>query len=163
MRHLHNRLHGYGTVNGLDVTVTRGRVLVSPGVALDVCGREIVLTQPTALRRSRTGTVEDGCATSPSPGTRRSTARCRAGTAAPTSPRLEDAGWSRSGRTSTRSGACDRLSSTRRRRCTGRWSQGCAGVWAYSGLLERCSGPTLHGKGTTDGDRLRRPATARRR
>lgn len=63
MRHLHNRLHGYGTVTGLDVTVTRGRVLVSPGTALDVCGREIVLTQPMTLRlephRNGRGWVRD--------------------------------------------------------------------------------------------------------
>ena len=25
MRHLHNRLHGYGTVSGLEVTVTKGQ------------------------------------------------------------------------------------------------------------------------------------------
>ena len=31
MRYLHNRLHGYGTVSGLEVTVARGRVRVTPG------------------------------------------------------------------------------------------------------------------------------------
>jgi hypothetical protein len=50
MRYLHNRLHGYGTVSGLEVTVTRGRVRVSPGLAIDVCGREIVVAQPLSLR-----------------------------------------------------------------------------------------------------------------
>ena len=49
MRYLHNRLHGYGTVSGLEVTVTRG-VLVSPGWAIDVSGAEIVVAQPLALR-----------------------------------------------------------------------------------------------------------------
>ena len=50
MRYLHNRLHGYGIVSGLEVTVTRGRVLVSPGLAIDGCGREVVVAQPLALR-----------------------------------------------------------------------------------------------------------------
>lgn len=46
----HNRLlHGYGTVCGLGVTPTgppSGSVVVEPGVAIDCCGREIVLTEP---------------------------------------------------------------------------------------------------------------------
>ena len=50
MRYLHNRLHGYGTVSGLEVTVARGRVRVAAGLAIDVCGREIVVAQPLALR-----------------------------------------------------------------------------------------------------------------
>lgn len=50
MRHLHNRIHGFGTVSGLEVTVSRGRVRVDPGLAIDVCGREIVLTEPLTLR-----------------------------------------------------------------------------------------------------------------
>lgn len=50
MRYLHNRLHGYGTVSGLDVVVTRGRVRVSPGMGIDVLGREIAVTAPLALR-----------------------------------------------------------------------------------------------------------------
>jgi hypothetical protein len=50
MRHLHNRLHGYGTVSGLEVAVSRGRVSVEPGVAIDPCGREIVLTAALSLR-----------------------------------------------------------------------------------------------------------------
>jgi hypothetical protein len=49
MRYLHNRLHGHGIVSGLDVTATRGRVVVSPGLALDPCGREIVLAQVLPL------------------------------------------------------------------------------------------------------------------
>jgi hypothetical protein len=63
MRYLHNRLHGYGTVSGLEVTVTRGRVLVGPGLAIDVCGREIVVAQPLSLRleprRNTQGWVRD--------------------------------------------------------------------------------------------------------
>jgi len=50
MRYLHNRLHGYGTVSGLEVTVTKGHLLVSPGLAIDVGGREIVVAQPLSLR-----------------------------------------------------------------------------------------------------------------
>jgi hypothetical protein len=49
MRYLHNRLHGYGTVSGLEVSVTRGRVRVEPGLAIDACGREIVLTRSSTL------------------------------------------------------------------------------------------------------------------
>src|SRR5690348_15630681 len=30
MRYLHNRLHGYGTVSGLDVTLSDGQLHVSP-------------------------------------------------------------------------------------------------------------------------------------
>lgn len=50
MRYLHNRLHGYGTVYGLDVAVTSGCVRVSPGMGIDVLGREIVVTEPLTLR-----------------------------------------------------------------------------------------------------------------
>lgn len=50
MRYLHNRLHGYGTVSGLDVDVTRGRVSVSPGMGIDALGREIVVAEPLTLR-----------------------------------------------------------------------------------------------------------------
>jgi hypothetical protein len=50
MRYLHNRLHGYGTVSGLEVVVARGRVRVSPGMGIDVLGREIVVTAPLTLR-----------------------------------------------------------------------------------------------------------------
>lgn len=63
MRYLHNRLHGYGTVSGLEVTVRRGRALVSPGLAVDVRGREIVVEQPLSLclepRRDARGWVRD--------------------------------------------------------------------------------------------------------
>ena len=48
---LHNRrLHGYGTVSGLDVSVADGCVVVSPGLAIDGLGREVVVTQPLTLR-----------------------------------------------------------------------------------------------------------------
>lgn len=41
---LHNRmLHGYGVATGLDVTVVDNEVHVSPGLAIDGLGREIVL------------------------------------------------------------------------------------------------------------------------
>lgn len=49
MRYLHNRLHGFGIVSGLDVGVSRGKVSVEPGLAIDPCGREIVLTTPLTL------------------------------------------------------------------------------------------------------------------
>jgi hypothetical protein len=53
MRYLHNRLHGYGTVSGLDVSVTSGGLLeVSPGLAIDQLGREIVVTAPLTLTLS---------------------------------------------------------------------------------------------------------------
>jgi hypothetical protein len=48
----HNRLHGYGTVCGLAVAPTEppsGRVVVGPGVALDCCGREIVVKKRIEL------------------------------------------------------------------------------------------------------------------
>ena len=50
MRYLHNRLHGFGIVSGLDVGVSRGAVSVEPGLAIDPCGREIVLTTPLTLK-----------------------------------------------------------------------------------------------------------------
>ena len=49
MRYLHNRLHGYGTVSGLEVALGRGLVLVSPGLAIDRCGREIIVAQSLSL------------------------------------------------------------------------------------------------------------------
>ncbi|GAA2163248.1 hypothetical protein [Pedococcus bigeumensis] len=50
MRYLHNRLHGFGVVSGLDVSVGRGSLRVDPGLAIDPCGREIVVTQPLTVR-----------------------------------------------------------------------------------------------------------------
>jgi hypothetical protein len=45
MRRLHNRLHGYGVVDGLDVALgDHGHVTVGPGLALDAHGRELVVT-----------------------------------------------------------------------------------------------------------------------
>jgi hypothetical protein len=51
MRYLHNQLHGYGVVEGLEVTVDRkgNEIRVSPGWALDAQGREIVLAQERCL------------------------------------------------------------------------------------------------------------------
>jgi hypothetical protein len=44
MRYLHNRLLGDGVVHGLDVTLGGGStVIVGPGIAIDPCGRELVL------------------------------------------------------------------------------------------------------------------------
>lgn len=47
---LHNRLlHGWGVVDGLQVSVDRGSVVISPGVALDCTGNEIVLAELARL------------------------------------------------------------------------------------------------------------------
>jgi hypothetical protein len=48
---LHNRhLHGWGVVNGLDVTVDKSNVVhVSPGVAIDCVGNELLLYSPQEL------------------------------------------------------------------------------------------------------------------
>jgi hypothetical protein len=60
MRYLHNRLLGHGVVHGLDVTVGEGStVVVSPGLAIDPCGREIVLTDDVPID-VRDGTEPDG-------------------------------------------------------------------------------------------------------
>ena len=49
---LHNRhLHGWGVVNGLDVSVDKGNVVhVSPGLALDCAGNEIFLRSEAKLK-----------------------------------------------------------------------------------------------------------------
>jgi hypothetical protein len=50
---LHNRaLHGDGIALGLEVTVDWNTVHVSPGVAIDALGREIVLTERRSLDAS---------------------------------------------------------------------------------------------------------------
>jgi hypothetical protein len=51
---LHNRfLHGWGIVAGLDVTVDQGTtVAVSPGLALDCAGNELVLPEPERISLS---------------------------------------------------------------------------------------------------------------
>jgi len=51
MRYLHNRaLHGSGIVDGLEVEVTGSdEVWVTPGLAIDARGREIVVTEPVGL------------------------------------------------------------------------------------------------------------------
>lgn len=47
---LHNRmLHGSGVVSGLDVTVEGDDIVVSPGMAIDGLGREIVLGESLCL------------------------------------------------------------------------------------------------------------------
>ena len=52
-RRLHNRfLHGFGVVDGLDVSVDAGEgtaVVVSPGLALDRLGNEILLEGPVRI------------------------------------------------------------------------------------------------------------------
>lgn len=62
MRYLHNRLHGHGVVDGLEVSVDEDGIHVSPGLALDVRGREVVLSaarcvDPTAVPQSGVGAV----------------------------------------------------------------------------------------------------------
>jgi hypothetical protein len=50
MRYRHNRLLGHGVVHGLDITVGDGStVAVSPGFAIDRCGRELVLPDQVAV------------------------------------------------------------------------------------------------------------------
>ncbi len=47
---LHNRLlHGWGVVDGLDARSHGGRIIVSPGLAFDSYGDEIILTRETAI------------------------------------------------------------------------------------------------------------------
>ena len=49
MRYLHNRLHGHGVVDGLEVTVAGGLVNVTPGLGIDAQGREVVATEPLVV------------------------------------------------------------------------------------------------------------------
>ncbi len=50
MRYRHNRLHGYGTVSGLEVEAGDGADLqVSAGWAVDAHGREIVVAEPLTV------------------------------------------------------------------------------------------------------------------
>jgi hypothetical protein len=50
MRYLHNRLRGHGIARGLTVTAADGSsVVVSPGVAIDARGREVVLVDEVRL------------------------------------------------------------------------------------------------------------------
>jgi hypothetical protein len=50
MRYLHNRILGWGIAEGLDVSVKPGpTIVVSPGIAIDRQGREIVLPAKVRL------------------------------------------------------------------------------------------------------------------
>ncbi len=49
MRYLDNRLHGYGIVEGLQVTMDPACAHVSPGWAIDALGREVVVTAPLCV------------------------------------------------------------------------------------------------------------------
>ena len=47
---LHNRfLHGWGIVTGLNVSADHENVVVSPGLALDCAGNELVLAEPERI------------------------------------------------------------------------------------------------------------------
>ena len=47
---LHNRfLHGWGIVTGLSVLIEKGTVVVSPGIALDCAGNELILPQSESI------------------------------------------------------------------------------------------------------------------
>jgi len=47
---MHNRcLHGYGVVTGLDVSILKGTIRVSPGLALSCTGDEIVVDERLAV------------------------------------------------------------------------------------------------------------------
>ena len=52
---LHNRhLHGWGVVNGLEISVDKGNVVhVSPGIAIDCAGNELLLCSPRELAAPR--------------------------------------------------------------------------------------------------------------
>jgi len=52
---LHNRhLHGWGVVNGLEVSVDKSNVVhVSPGIAIDCAGNELLLCSPRELAAPR--------------------------------------------------------------------------------------------------------------
>ncbi len=44
---LHNRfVHGWGIVSGLSVSEDQGRLVITPGLALDCAGNELVLPEP---------------------------------------------------------------------------------------------------------------------
>jgi hypothetical protein len=49
MRYLQNRTVGWGIVEGLDVTVTATGISISPGLAIDSLGRELVLAERVDL------------------------------------------------------------------------------------------------------------------
>jgi hypothetical protein len=86
MRYLLNRLHGYGTVSGLEVVVSRGRVRVSPGLGIDVLGREIVVTAPLTHRLEPHRNARRWVRDASSSGRRCPRLRCPARTAPSTSP-----------------------------------------------------------------------------
>lgn len=48
-RRLHRWLNGWGIVGGLHVSVDRGEVVVTPGLAIDCLGNEIEVEEPTCL------------------------------------------------------------------------------------------------------------------
>lgn len=51
MRYLQNRMHGDGVVQGLDVEVgVESELRVSPGIAIDALGRELVMVDTQCLR-----------------------------------------------------------------------------------------------------------------
>jgi hypothetical protein len=56
MRHLQNRILGSGIVEGLTLSIDDDTITVSPGLALDVLGREIVLTEPFTLLAGKPST-----------------------------------------------------------------------------------------------------------
>lgn len=59
MRYVHNRLLGSGVVHGLGVTVADGAtVVVGPGLAIDRCGRELIL--PDEVPVDLSGTSDAG-------------------------------------------------------------------------------------------------------
>lgn len=60
MRYLHNRLLGQGIVDGLEVTAGDGStIVVSPGMAVDGLGRELVLVDPILVDVCEAGDVTD--------------------------------------------------------------------------------------------------------
>jgi len=60
MRYLHNRLHGHGVAEGLEVTVEQAGVSVSPGLAIDAHGRELVVTALRVVDATAVPALTDG-------------------------------------------------------------------------------------------------------
>lgn len=50
MRQLQNRVHGHGVIRGLEVAAGEDGIVISPGIAIDAQGRELVLAEPRNVR-----------------------------------------------------------------------------------------------------------------
>lgn len=59
MRHLQNRLHGHGVIQGLEIATGADGIGISPGIAIDARGRELVLAEPRLVRLDPRGRMEE--------------------------------------------------------------------------------------------------------